>query len=161
MPPTKKHAEISSQKPISTTVENTNGSQYTVTIRNMEKILYGRINDIRDTHRLKNLKENQLLSRIARNYSRRMGQENFFSHFDPSGHGIADRVGSEGLSFSFLGENIAKNCNVRDPVAVALESWMNSKEHRNNILSGKYSETGIGIWKMGNQFFFTQIFMKP
>jgi uncharacterized protein YkwD len=127
----------------------------------MEISLCRSINDIRQGHQLRNFKENQMLSKIARRYSQRMCQENFFSHHDPSGCGIADRVRSEGLSFVFLGENIAKNCNASDPAATALKSWMNSKGHRANILSERYSETGIGIWKKENHFFFTQIFMKP
>ncbi len=42
----------------------------------------------------------------------------------------------------------------------AIEGWMNSPGHRENILHPDYNETGIGIAKVGNYLIITQVFIK-
>ena len=97
---------------------------------------------------------------MARNYSRRMSEEKFLSHTDPAGKNMADRAKTAGLSYRMLGENIAKSYNVRDPLKTAEQRWMNSRGHRENILREGFTETGVGIWRNGRSYHFTQIFMR-
>lgn len=130
-------------------------------LEQMELALHNRINAQRKKQGLKPLRDNPTLRKVARAYSRRMSEEKFFSHNDPSGKSVAARVGIAGITYRMLGENIAKSLNVRDPLKTAEQGWMNSKGHRENILREGFTETGIGIWKKGRSYHFTQIFLRP
>lgn len=89
-----------------------------------------------------------------------MTEQGFFAHTTPSGQTFSDRVENAGLSFRVLAENIAKNRGVRNPITTAVEGWMESKGHRENILSEDVTETGLGLWKRGDTYTFTQIFAR-
>jgi len=41
-----------------------------------------------------------------------------------------------------------------------VQGWMDSPGHRENILRPEYRETGIGVWRTGNTYYFTQLFMR-
>jgi uncharacterized protein YkwD len=45
------------------------------------------------------------------------------------------------ISYIDLGENIAGNKNL----AGAVEAWMNSENHKSNILSSEFNYTGVAI----------------
>ena len=60
-----------------------------------------------------------------------------------------------------LGENIAYNQGYSDPTAFAVERWMVSEKHRENILNGEFTHAGIGIAHASDgRVFFTQVFME-
>jgi uncharacterized protein YkwD len=130
-------------------------------IAQMELATINRINAIRKEHGLEPLKVNAVLIKVARDYSRRMCQENFFSHYDPAGQSAMNRVQSAGVSLQIVGENLAKSYNARNPIQTSVEGWMQSPGHRKNILREEYSETGLGIWKQGKNYYFTQLFLRP
>jgi uncharacterized protein YkwD len=130
-------------------------------IAQMEIATINRINAIRKEHGLEPLKTNPALVKVARDYSRRMCQENFFSHYDPAGKSAMNRVQSAGVSFQIVGENLAKSYNARNPIQTSVEGWMQSPGHRKNILRKEYTETGLGIWKQGKNYYFTQLFIRP
>lgn len=127
----------------------------------MERRLLERINLIRRSHGLDPLQADESLTRIARGYSFRMNRFGFFGHFDPAGNDVADRLRGEGIRFAMVAENIAKNINFSDPVETAVDGWMNSDGHRENILTPEFRLTGVGIWKDGSVYHFTQVFMEP
>lgn len=56
----------------------------------------------------------------------------------------ADRVKDAGYQFGYVGENVAWN--QADPKE-ALESWMNSQGHKDNILKKEYAEIGVAVAK--------------
>ena len=130
-------------------------------IEQMEAATRNLVNAERKKKGLPALKHNPALTKIARNYSRRMRQEDFFAHNDPKGKSVADRVRAANISFRMIGENLAMNYNAPDPIKVAVKGWMDSKGHRENILRKEFTESGLGIWKDGNTYHFTQIFMRP
>lgn len=83
--------------------------------------------------------------RMARTHSESMSRLGFFSHTTPSGHRLRDRARAAGISqFSVLGENIAYNQGYDDPGAFAVERWMLSAKHRDNILSREFRAMAIG-----------------
>jgi uncharacterized protein YkwD len=107
---------------------------------------------------------NETLRLIAREHSQDMASRNYFSHVSPEGIQPADRITAAGLSYGAVAENIASNRGLPDPAAFAVQSWMTSPGHRNNILDamgGGFTQTGVGIAKRSDgTFFFTQIFFK-
>lgn len=138
-----------------------NVAAQSLSITQMEKRVHDLINQQRQKHKLKPLKFDTKLSRVAREYSRRMSREKFFSHYDSKGKSAADRVRAAGQSYHAVGENLFMSSNVPNPINAAVQGWMKSKGHRENILTQAYTHSGVGIWKNGNTYHFTQIFLRP
>ncbi|MEJ7616050.1 MAG: CAP domain-containing protein [Pyrinomonadaceae bacterium] len=101
------------------------------------------------------------LVNLARYHSDNMAGAAHLSHSDSDGldlSGRADLLGVHG--WKAMGENIAYNQGYEDPVAFAVERWMKSDKHRDNILNGEYTHAGLGIARTADgQVFFTQVFM--
>lgn len=130
-------------------------------IHQMETQIISEVNAVRQKHDRPKLTENPTLRAIARDYSRQMLRREFFSHTGPSGSTVADRVQAAGLSFRRVGENLAMTENVDRPAEDLVADWMESPPHRKNILEGKYTQTGVGVWKEKDLYYFTQIFLRP
>jgi uncharacterized protein YkwD len=137
------------------------GGPQSAEVASKEQLVIERINEIRLAHFLDPLKPNEELSRIARGFSFRMNRFGFFGHYDYAGNDVADRLRAAGIRFAMVAENIAKNINFSDPVETAIDGWMESEGHRANILTSEFRETGVGIWKDGHSYYFTQVFLNP
>ncbi len=144
-----------------TTTRPRDGGPQSEAVAAMEQRLLHLINEIRISHALKPLEPMDGLHRIARGFSFRMNRFGFFGHYDLAGNGVADRLQDAEIKYAAAAENIAKNINFSDPVATAVDGWMNSDGHRANILTSIFSKTGVGIWKDGEVYHFTQVFMDP
>jgi uncharacterized protein YkwD len=129
-------------------------------IAEMEAAVYQQINKVRQQNGRKPLRKNEKLARVARNYSQQMARKNFFSHVSPEGSTLSQRVRSAGIYYWVVGENLFKSKNISQPVPLAVKGWMNSAGHRENILYPDFAETGIGIWREGNTYYITQLFMR-
>lgn len=129
-------------------------------IGQMEEQVRQRINEIRQQQGLTPLQANQKLANVARQYSQQMAKENFFSHTSPAGQSLVQRIKSAKINYTLVGENLFKCTNIPQPVPAAVEGWMNSPGHRKNILRPQYRETGIGVWRDGNTYYFTQLFLR-
>ena len=83
--------------------------------------------------------------RMARTHSEVMSRLRFFAHTTPAGLRLRDRARAAGiLRFSAVGENIAYSQGYEDPGAFAVERWMLSAKHRENILSREFRAMAIG-----------------
>ena len=102
------------------------------------------------------------LTRLARYHSENMARDGVLSHTDGDGLDLSGRAQVLGLhNWRALGENIAYNQGYSDPTAFAVERWMVSEKHRENILNGEYTHAGIGIARAADgRVFFTQVFME-
>lgn len=129
-------------------------------VADMEQQIVARINAIRQQHNLPALQPDPTLRDVAREYSQTMARDSFFSHYSPSGRNVVDRVQAVGLCYRAVGENLARNYNVPHPIDAAVTGWMNSKGHRENILTPEYRETGVGVWRDGRTYWFTQVFFR-
>lgn len=129
-------------------------------ITQMETAVRQGINQVRQKNGLQPLQNNEKLAQVARNYSRQMAQQNFFSHTGADGSTLQDRVSAGGISYWIVGENLFKSQNVPQPVPAAIEGWMQSPGHRENILRPVFRETGIGVWRVGNTYYITQLFLR-
>lgn len=129
-------------------------------IAEMERDALRSINRIRAERGLKQLQSHETLTHLARGFSRRMAEEDFFDHKSPDGETLVDRVRQAGLEYRRIGENIFKSVNVQRPEEQAVAAWMKSAGHRQNILNEDYTYTGLGIWKVGKTYYFTQEFAR-
>ncbi len=104
---------------------------------------------------------NQRLSDVARQHSEAMRDQGFFSHRDPSGQGLRARLNAAGISFSSAAENLAQVSDPQQPGLIAHHFLMDSPEHRANILGSGFTRVGVGVAQAGNNFWITQVFLRP
>jgi uncharacterized protein YkwD len=102
------------------------------------------------------------LTRVARYHSDNMARQGFFNHVDRNGSDLTDRAHAHGVGgWKALGENIAYNQGYDDPAGFAVQRWMTSSKHRENILNGDFTHAGLGVSRTADgRVFFTQVFMK-
>lgn len=91
-----------------------------------------------------------LLARAAAEHARDMAQAGFFSHTGSDGSGIGQRLQRAGYRACFGAENIASG---QRSLAEVMQSWMQSRGHRRNILHRKAEAVGLArtpgnIWVM-------------
>jgi len=133
----------------------------TVTVLELEKRVFGLVNEQRRASGLSELDWSDGIAKIARVHSQNMANYKFFSHQGLDGSTVSDRADSLKISrWQSIGENIAYNRGYANPIKLAVESWMESTGHRNNILNRGWKETGIGVAIASNgSYYFTQVFL--
>jgi uncharacterized protein YkwD len=130
------------------------------TISFFEQYCFNEVNRRRKEQGLSELILSERLREVARAYSRRMAQEGFFSHTDPQGFTLRDRLNDAGLKWTVLAENLLNIKGYIDPVRPAVERWMESPDHRLNILEPDVELSAVGVWiSSDDTYFFTQIFL--
>jgi hypothetical protein len=99
------------------------------------------INNQRADRGLGPLRWDPALARAALMHAQRMASEHQLSHQYPGEPSLALRAGQQGAHFRLIEENVAMG-----PSASALVTqWMNSTQHRNNILNPNVNAIGVGL----------------
>ena len=108
-------------------------------IRAMEEEVVKLVNEERAKYGLQPLQISEKLMQTAREKSKDMATNNYFSHTDPNGYNMARDL------------NVAENVHggSSDPKG-AIYSWLNSKGHRENILNPNDKYIGVGFAKNNN-----------
>ncbi|HXH69152.1 MAG TPA: CAP domain-containing protein [Pyrinomonadaceae bacterium] len=127
-----------------------------------EDKVFALVNDERQKNNLNFLVRDNQLAEIARDYSKRMAEENFFDHFDPQGANVVVRAKKAKLKhWNKIGENLFSVEGMENFDAFAVKNWMESPTHRQNILDKDFNTAGIGIVESGDgEIFITQVFIK-
>ncbi len=101
------------------------------------------VNADRAARGLPPLRVNMTLVALARDFAQDMIDRDYFphDHKNPEGETFEGRLLRYGVSYVNAGENLAMDSSVD----AAERALMDSKGHRANILSAKYSEVGIGV----------------
>lgn len=123
------------------------------------------LNSIRVQHGLRQLSSNPQLVNAALGHSTDMACNNFTSHTGSDGSTFRDRISAQGYNFSYASENIYYGFGegFGDP-QTAVDWWMNSQEHRENILNPYVTEIGIGyVYYSSSQYggYYTVNFARP
>lgn len=85
---------------------------------------------------------NQTLSGAAYTKGRDMIDKDYWAHVAPDGTQPWKFFSQFGYKYRYAGENLARDfSNAND----AVNAWMNSPTHKDNILNPKYKEIGIGV----------------
>ncbi len=129
--------------------------------RLLERETFDLINLRRLDQGLSELKWNERIADLARRHSQNMAVHGFFSHIGLHGDMVDSRAVDFGLDdWNGIGENIAFNKGLENPSSFAVERWMLSNGHRNNLLDPVWTESGLGVAiTVDGKYFFTQIFM--
>ncbi len=127
-----------------------------------ERRVFELINDERRARGRRPLAWDGELTRMARYHSQNMARQDFFNHVDRDGLDMSGRAELLGLSgWRSLAENIAFNQGYDDPESFAVERWMISHKHRENILNGEFTHAGLGVARASDgRVYFTQVFVK-
>ena len=112
------------------------------------------------------MRYHKFLEVAAYNHSLKMATTGFFSHYnsiDVYRKSTGDRGKLAGITNPHIAENIAynfpKNGSTYMQVATLLiKQWMNSPGHKENILSKKGRQMGIGTYYIDNKIYGTQAF---
>lgn len=98
--------------------------------------------------------DNEIIE-VAREKSKDMFERKYFSHYDPDGKNVSDRMNTARISYGIVGENLA----YAPDLASAHDGLMNSEGHRKNILDPRFHRIGIGVIDSGVYGkMFTQVF---
>jgi uncharacterized protein YkwD len=121
-------------------------SRHHVALSSLESGVLQQLNQIRVQHGLVPLRLSAPLTTAAIQHSREMGADGYFEHASYDGTAFWKRIGrwygSQGYGYWSVGENLLWSSPGVDPKA-ALQLWMNSPEHRANILNGRWREIGV------------------
>jgi uncharacterized protein YkwD len=96
----------------------------------------------RGQHQEGALAVNPALDAAAQAKANDMVQRNYWSHTSPNGTTPWDFIKNSGYNYQSAGENLAYGFMNAGAI---LTGWMNSPEHRANILNSNYQDVGFGI----------------
>lgn len=123
-------------------VNNVNPQILGITYSISDQELLVLVNQKRLENGLSPLTLNGTLSSAAYGKARHMFDNNYWAHFAPDGTSPWNFIINSGYNYVYAGENLAKGfVNAND----AVEAWMNSPTHRDNILSSQYRDVGFAI----------------
>jgi hypothetical protein len=100
------------------------------------------VNQLRLQHNLPPLKLNAQLCEAAQAHAEAMAQTGVIAHADQHGRRADYRASAAGYFYHRLGENLAAGQLTWER---ALHAWLNSPDHRANLLTPDYRELGIGF----------------
>ncbi|MBN1299567.1 MAG: CAP domain-containing protein [Actinobacteria bacterium] len=138
--------------------DTVNATQSSISSSTEMEILH-LINSARLSKNLAALNFNSTLNSIAAARSNDMINRGYFSHTTPDGKNIYIILQENGIGYIDAGENIFYATPPSGASAgSAFSQWISSSFHRANILSGNYSQIGIGISKNSDRAVITIVF---
>lgn len=112
----------------------------------LEQQMVSAVNTQRQAQGLTPYAVDEQLTSLARTHAQDMTVRGYFSHVTLEGKTIRDRFEERGLDYYWVGENIQRNVQpVEQTVGYAINWFMNSRVHRNNILHANYNRLGVGV----------------
>jgi uncharacterized protein YkwD len=120
---------------------------------------HDRVNDRRTNHDLDELAYDEDLAAIAEAHSEDMAERGYYDHEDPEGNKWGHRYEEYGYDCAIEtdrgtvtgGENLyqiaysGRSLSATDVAERAVDGWMNSPEHRKNMLQDYWRREGIGV----------------
>jgi uncharacterized protein YkwD len=107
------------------------------------------MNAERTARGLGRLQAEPLLGRVAASYARQMVRGRFFDHTSPGGSTMLARIKTTSYlrdvaSWS-VGENLAWGSGSLATPRATVRAWMQSADHRANLLDRHFADVGIGV----------------
>ena len=106
------------------------------------------------------------LAQLALDRSEDMAKNNYFSHTALDGCDLECRFKNSEYDTLTWGENLAEfepysTITASKLASELVEEWLQSSEHRRNLMSSEFTHEGIGVATFGNRIVVTVIFAKP
>ncbi len=127
------------------------------TTASLERSVLQQINKYRQDRGLPALTSNSTIVQQSRQHSQNMANSGVLSH-----NGFSGRVStiSKTIPYRAAAENVAFNSGFSNPVAQAVNGWLRSPGHLQNIM-GNFNLTGVGVARSKQgAYYFTQIFIR-
>jgi hypothetical protein len=99
-------------------------------------------NQQRQNNNLGALTDNSELDQAAANKATDMFAKDYWAHDAPDGTTPWSFIKGAGYNYVYAGENLARGFNSASDV---INAWMNSPEHRQNVLSPNYQNVGFAV----------------
>jgi hypothetical protein len=109
--------------------------------------LWNQTNEARAQNNLPALSLNPLLNASASAKCNDMVAKDYWSHIDPTGMHGWHFITEAGISYITAGENLAYGY---DGATGVVNGWMNSEEHKANILNAGFTDVGFAVCKSGD-----------
>jgi len=128
----------------------------------VERAAFEAINRKRSENGLQPLAWSEPIASVARVHSQNMAEFQFFSHRGLDNKLVSDRADQRSVGkWRSIGENIAYNRGYHDPVEKAVQLWLNSPTHRQNMLNSDWKESAVGVAIADDgSYYFTQVFLR-
>jgi len=124
-------------------------------------------NAVRREHNLSDVRASAPLGKAAREYAAYLARTGLFSHTADS-RDIGQRVAASGYTWCSVGENLSLNGSsegfaTRELAREAVEGWINSPPHRENMLAPHFTEIGVGVAASPDRskYISVQVFGRP
>jgi uncharacterized protein YkwD len=121
-----------------------------VTAIAIEAHIHQQVNSIRRQHGLQPLNFSASLTTHGRAHSLDMYERDYFAHENPDGESPADRLPNAFAHCTVVGENLHyrtwTDADAERIAETAVEAWMDSKTHRENLLRENWTVQGIGVY---------------
>lgn len=119
------------------------------------------VNSERARQRLRQLTWDDEIASVARDHSRQMARQGFFSHHDRKGRTVVDRAAERQVNgWSKVGENLFMCDDIDEFERYSVRGWLKSPTHRRNMLDRGWSSTGIGVFRSRDgRIYVTQVFI--
>jgi uncharacterized protein YkwD len=146
-------ATVAPQAAMATSCPNTTQMPGEISVGDLEQATVCLVNEERTSRGLVALSDNSDLANAAQGHSAEMQQRSYFAHDSANGSPFDSRIfasgyvtpNQKGVASWGIGENLAWG-SLQLGTAQALDTaWMNSPEHRANILNPTFREVGAGV----------------
>lgn len=150
-----------------------------INVTALEREIHRAVNERRAERGEPRLAFDPSLRGIAANYSKRMHDEQFFSHIAPSGQTFQDRyldagyycaamrwstpytvIGGENLFYYQVRNDTSTGTRSLEArlAQITVAAWMDSPPHRNALLRPIWDDEGIGVYRSDDELYVTQNF---
>lgn len=121
-----------------------------------QRTLFAAVNRERKAQGMPALKWNAALASAAQQHAEAMARNNLVSHTLPGEPSLATRVTKAGAHFSWISENVVQSASAEG----AHEQFIQSPNHRANILDSDMDSVGVGVVERRGQLFVVEDFAK-
>ena len=82
-----------------------------------------------------------------------------YEHSRPDGRDWDTVLAEVGVkNYRAWGENLAYGYNMLQTAEAVVQGWMSSPGHKENILKAEFTHLGVGMYRVGSEYFWVQLF---
>jgi len=131
-------------------------------LRAAERLVLTRINEERAERDLRAIRMDPRIAAVAQARSADMVARQYFAHVDPDGLAPWDHLAAADIGWSRAGEIIALDSRspVSDAARGAVQQWMASPGHHDQIVSTTFNYAGVGVAMTGGVSYWTVVFIQ-
>jgi uncharacterized protein YkwD len=121
-----------------------------------ERTLFQSVNRDRKAHNQSPLRWDESLATAARKHAHEMAKRGAVEHTFPGEPSLPARANKAGARFISISENVVRAANAKS----AHSEFMNSPNHKANILDADTNSIGIGAAELGGEMFVVEDFSR-